>query len=68
MNASVQAASRTGRAVASVPLLIDGTFVESTTITWKDVVNPATQETGQGHAGRFQRSSKTFQRKRVPAT
>jgi malonate-semialdehyde dehydrogenase (acetylating) / methylmalonate-semialdehyde dehydrogenase len=27
-----------------MPLLIDGAFVESTTTTWKDIVNPATQE------------------------
>ncbi|WDS37857.1 CoA-acylating methylmalonate-semialdehyde dehydrogenase [Pseudoxanthomonas sp.] len=27
-----------------VSLLIDGAFVESTTTTWKDVVNPATQD------------------------
>ena len=28
----------------TVPLLIQGEFVESTTSQWRDVVNPATQE------------------------
>ncbi|TAL84736.1 MAG: aldehyde dehydrogenase family protein, partial [Rhodanobacter sp.] len=29
--------------VATVKLLIDGAFVESTSSQWRDVVNPATQ-------------------------
>src|ERR1700723_190394 len=33
-----------GRAVDTVKLLIDGTFVESKTTEWHDVINPATQE------------------------
>ena len=31
-------------AVPTVPLLINGEWVESTTTVWRDVVNPATQE------------------------
>jgi len=34
----------TGHTSPSVKLLIDGTFVESTSREWRDVVNPATQE------------------------
>jgi malonate-semialdehyde dehydrogenase (acetylating) / methylmalonate-semialdehyde dehydrogenase len=31
-------------AIAHVPLLIDGAFVESSSADWRDVVNPATQQ------------------------
>ena len=31
-------------AIATVPLLINGEWVQSTTTVWRDVVNPATQE------------------------
>jgi malonate-semialdehyde dehydrogenase (acetylating) / methylmalonate-semialdehyde dehydrogenase len=41
MNAVTQASNAHG---ATVKLLIDGEFVESTTAEWRDVVNPATQE------------------------
>ena len=30
--------------IPSVPLLINGEFVQSKTTEWRDVVNPATQE------------------------
>src|ERR1700728_2619637 len=33
-----------GKAVDTVKLLINGTFVESKTTEWHDVINPATQE------------------------
>ncbi|WP_175937960.1 CoA-acylating methylmalonate-semialdehyde dehydrogenase [Burkholderia plantarii] len=35
---------RAAQAVPTVPLLIDGEFVESGTSEWRDIVNPATQE------------------------
>ncbi|WP_246793989.1 CoA-acylating methylmalonate-semialdehyde dehydrogenase [Burkholderia perseverans] len=35
---------RAAQAVPTVPLLIDGEFVESSTSEWRDIVNPATQE------------------------
>ena len=31
-------------AIRNVPLLIDGKFTDSTTTSWRDIVNPATQE------------------------
>ncbi len=37
-------ASETPVSVPSVPLLIDGAFVQSRTTQWRDVVNPATQQ------------------------
>ncbi|NLB13023.1 MAG: CoA-acylating methylmalonate-semialdehyde dehydrogenase, partial [Gammaproteobacteria bacterium] len=37
-------APATPASVPSVPLLIDGAFVQSSTTQWRDVVNPATQQ------------------------
>ena len=34
----------TQNAIPTVPLLINGEWVESQTTVWRDVVNPATQE------------------------
>ncbi|SIT39206.1 methylmalonate-semialdehyde dehydrogenase, oxidoreductase protein [Paraburkholderia piptadeniae] len=36
--------SRTGQAISTAKLLIDGEFTESRTTEWRDIVNPATQE------------------------